>query len=142
MTMENLFLSDFDKITKDVIFKQKLVPNDDESPYEDGDIIPAILDMIDEKNIESGLVIKGMMEFREKKYSLAERTYTIKLDLEHAYVPNSEKIKYQVFIPHTGDEYWFVVWNSQEIHSINLRKYLIQSEGLDKMVEDSLTGGE
>lgn len=58
------------------------------------------------------------------------------------YVPNSEKIKMQVFIPHMGDEYWFVGWNSREIYSINLPKYLIQAEGLENMVEDLFIGEE
>lgn len=128
--------SDFDKIANDIIFKQKLVQNDDQSPYQDGDSIPVIYDMVDGKNPESNLVAKGMVEFKGNKYSLAEQTCTIELSSGYEYAPGSFEVKMQVYIPHRGDEYWFVGWNSREIYSINMPKYLIQSEGLEDMVED------
>lgn len=127
---------DFDAIPNDVIFKQKIMPNDDKSPYYDGDIIPVILDVIEAENIETELIIKGMVEFKGRRFSLAENIFIVDLPPEGTYRPNSDKVKYQVYIPHTGDEYWFAMWDSRQIVSYNPRKYIIQSEGLDKLVDN------
>lgn len=130
--------ADFQKIPGDVIFKQKVVPNDAASPYQDGDTLPVIFNDIDSDNIHVEFIIKGMVQFRGKSYSLPEYNYTADpevLDDGHYYVPNSDKIRFKVFIPHMGDEYWHVAWNSREIHCTNYPKYLIHAEGLDNMLD-------
>ena len=125
--------SDFEKIDHDVIFKQKLIPNDEQSPYLDGDSIPVIYNMVDGSNAQSSLEVMGMVEFKGNTYSLAEQTCTIELNQNFEYAPGSFLVKMQVYIPHKGDGYWLVAWNAREIYSLNMPKYLIQAEGLDSI---------
>lgn len=135
--------SDFDKIPDDVIFKCKPVQHNAQSPYKTGDRIPVIYNMVDGNSLESDLVVMGTVAFKGNKYALAEQICTIEIPSDgHTYVPGSSEVKVQVYLPHKGEEYWLVVWNSREIHSMNIPKYLIQAEGLEAITEGLYKEGE